>query len=356
MKIEIGESLVYSWLRHIKKCQIAQMNWKPSTEWGEKKIDFSFLQQEISKEFIQYDIFKKNSNMDQFFKQAEIDVVGIAQQSNETTIYLADVAFHEYGLNYGSTAVTIARILKKYIRSYLIYLTYFSGIPKGVIYFITPKMSKKTIYSPLMAAIDKLTRIIEINHKVPDFQLLANEEFNQEVLSPIIKLSQNIKDTNELFLRSAQLWKMFEIKPGTTVKTIVAMQNGINQHTGNKTVTNKKSIVTIKNEEVLEKKGTANTGGIMTDIQLKNAIKSVGKECFVKYYDKFADFSQSNQDLIEILMMNEKYTKNACATRVSKSRSIINAGRAKDVLIEITQSEKLDDDVKTKARELLREF
>ena len=31
MKIEIGESLLLSWLRHIKNCQLVQMNWKPST-------------------------------------------------------------------------------------------------------------------------------------------------------------------------------------------------------------------------------------------------------------------------------------------------------------------------------------
>ncbi len=29
MKIEIGESLMLSWLRHVKKCQLVQLNWKP---------------------------------------------------------------------------------------------------------------------------------------------------------------------------------------------------------------------------------------------------------------------------------------------------------------------------------------
>jgi hypothetical protein len=33
MKIEIGESLFYSWLRHVKLCQIVQTNWKASPEW-----------------------------------------------------------------------------------------------------------------------------------------------------------------------------------------------------------------------------------------------------------------------------------------------------------------------------------
>jgi len=33
MKIEIGESIVYSWLKHIKKCKIIQLNWKVSINW-----------------------------------------------------------------------------------------------------------------------------------------------------------------------------------------------------------------------------------------------------------------------------------------------------------------------------------
>ena len=33
MKIEMGESLFYSWLRHVKECQIVQTNWKPSSQW-----------------------------------------------------------------------------------------------------------------------------------------------------------------------------------------------------------------------------------------------------------------------------------------------------------------------------------
>ena len=33
MKIEIGESLIFSWLRHVMGCPIAQTNWKPSPTW-----------------------------------------------------------------------------------------------------------------------------------------------------------------------------------------------------------------------------------------------------------------------------------------------------------------------------------
>jgi hypothetical protein len=32
MKIEMGESLILSWLKHVKNCQIVQINWKPFTK------------------------------------------------------------------------------------------------------------------------------------------------------------------------------------------------------------------------------------------------------------------------------------------------------------------------------------
>ena len=33
MKIEMGKSLFYSWLRHVKECQIVQTNWMTSSQW-----------------------------------------------------------------------------------------------------------------------------------------------------------------------------------------------------------------------------------------------------------------------------------------------------------------------------------
>ena len=33
MTHEMGESLIYSWLRHVKGCQIVQTNWTASPTW-----------------------------------------------------------------------------------------------------------------------------------------------------------------------------------------------------------------------------------------------------------------------------------------------------------------------------------
>lgn len=34
MKVEMGESLFYSWLGHVKECLVVQTNWKPSPSWS----------------------------------------------------------------------------------------------------------------------------------------------------------------------------------------------------------------------------------------------------------------------------------------------------------------------------------
>ena len=44
MKIEMGESLLYSWLRHVKECQIVQTNWKVSTKQELKNCIIRLLQ------------------------------------------------------------------------------------------------------------------------------------------------------------------------------------------------------------------------------------------------------------------------------------------------------------------------
>lgn len=43
----MGESLAASWLKHVHKCQIVQLNWKPSSEWKSTFKD-NELSQKIS--------------------------------------------------------------------------------------------------------------------------------------------------------------------------------------------------------------------------------------------------------------------------------------------------------------------
>jgi hypothetical protein len=98
------------------------------------------------------------------------------------------------------------------------------------------------------------------------------------------------------------------------------------------------------------------SGGEMNRQQIERAIQSIGKGCFVKYFEDFRDFSKSNTDLVDLLMQSENYTETASNTRVTNSRNIIKSGHAHEVLLEISKSNRLDYATITKAKELLRKY
>lgn len=85
----------------------------------------------------------------------------------------------------------------------------------------------------------------------------------------------------------------------------------------------------------------------MEDWKLARYVNSVGKECFVTYFNWFSDWSLSNQEIAQILREERGYTWNACNSRISTSRSIIKAGRAIDALDIISGS---NADVRTRER------
>ena len=70
----------------------------------------------------------------------------------------------------------------------------------------------------------------------------------------------------------------------------------------------------------------------MTDYMMEKYLKSIGKGFFVDYYDRLADLSLANRDVAAIIQREQRYTPGSCANRVSKGRSIIQAGRGEDAL------------------------
>lgn len=75
MKIEIGESLLYSWLRHAKGCQLVQTNWKIFSNSWEMKNEETIQQimidssQLFSKKY-NYQIYKGTTSLSQLLQQA----------------------------------------------------------------------------------------------------------------------------------------------------------------------------------------------------------------------------------------------------------------------------------------------
>lgn len=222
----MGESLVYSWLRHIEKCQIVQTNWKTSSSWQlQHKKGIERLMNITAEHFrnkYSYNIYNKEGSYFTLLKQAEIDLVGICISENgaEIKIYAVDVAFHENGLNYGSKQETIETVTKKLSRAALCMIGYF-GIKKGEIIFASPKIGNAIMKEIEPCVADLNTLFVENNYQFT-LRIIANDDFNEHILEPTVCASDNVADTSELFLRGHQLIKMFKDirqNPKKSIKT-----------------------------------------------------------------------------------------------------------------------------------------
>ena len=214
MKIEMGESLIYSWLRRIKKCQIVQTNWKISTNWGLKnKNEIETLKNKTenlfkNKEEYIYEIYKKNSSCDQMIEQGECDAIGMSMENNK--IYAVDIAFHESGLNYGSREKTVAKILEKSLRTAMCLYGYMDFKDAEII-FASPKINESVLddinplWDKMQSEMNKMNNL-NCNFK---FSLIANKGFKKDILTPVLNISDKVTDTNELFLRSYQMLNLF---------------------------------------------------------------------------------------------------------------------------------------------------
>lgn len=221
MKIEIGESLLLSWLRHVKGCQLVQMNWKPSSRWTLMNEDIiqgiMYESEKFFSDSYKYKIYKNNSSLRQLIQQAEIDVIGVAIQGGEYEIYAIDVAFHGAGLNYGKNEETVSRVIKKIFRTAMCIYGLF-GYSKGEIVFTSPKIHNNVLEA-LFPCISQIEEILSKHGLGFKIHLIANEDFNDKIFQPVLEVSSNVADTSELFLRSIQLYNLFLNKQRTVIQT-----------------------------------------------------------------------------------------------------------------------------------------
>ena len=207
MKIEIGESLGYSYLRHVKKCWLVQTNWKGSEHWEKSLTDEELEESFFSmREIFDPDgsVFKGTRDCSQFLKQGEIDVVGVGQDGS---IHAMEVAFHEAGLNY--TGGAAKRVLKKLLRTMLILNAYHPEDTARHIYFVSPKVHRG-VQQPLAEMFESL----DAEYQTINWHLLTNEEFTSQLLVPTLEKAESVADTSELFVRSAKLLELAGVTAG----------------------------------------------------------------------------------------------------------------------------------------------
>jgi len=89
---------------------------------------------------------------------------------------------------------------------------------------------------------------------------------------------------------------------------------------------------------------------------MERLLNSVGKMCFVNYFEKFKDMQIPSTDLVNLLHEENGYSINACQTRVSKARQIISNGQSCTALQTIIKAQRVDDNTRSKATKLFQEY
>ena len=93
----------------------------------------------------------------------------------------------------------------------------------------------------------------------------------------------------------------------------------------------------------------------MNQEQLVRSLRSVGMECFVKYFDRFSNLDVEVADIVEVLVEDEGYREPACRTRISNARKIFQAEKSVDAFQLILNSSRASDFAKDRAEELLKQ-
>lgn len=233
MKIEIGENLIQSYLKHVEGCRLVQTNWKPSTNWTVTEFDNKEAKNLFDK-FSQHDSFREilnKSSFTQFIKQAEIDVLGI--NNAESTLYGVDIAFHTSGVQYGDSKETINRIAKKLLRAVFVMQSYFNEYDKFTSLFVAPKSHKAT-YEGINQLIPIMNEII--GSEMIEIDFITNDEFFDTIVAPTINSSKIDHDTSELFLRSVKLLALDKRQTTTRVNQSIKISNTSKSTTQKRTV------------------------------------------------------------------------------------------------------------------------
>ncbi|MGH6917681.1 MAG: hypothetical protein ACREJ0_08250 [Geminicoccaceae bacterium] len=218
MKIEIGESLIFSWLRHVRGCPIVQANWKPSPTWPIRHepglaADFEKMR-EIAEQRLGFEIFKRSS-FQQFMRQAEVDVLGLGFTDAGLAAIAVDSAFHENGVQYGDLKETVGRILKKMIRTAFVLEGYFD-VHRADIVFATPKMHN-AVHQALQGCWPELQSVLadcgSLSAARLQLRIVTNGDFVEQIIQPVLDRMDQVADTTELFLRAQQLVRFCEVTP-----------------------------------------------------------------------------------------------------------------------------------------------
>lgn len=235
MKIEMGESLCASWLKHVKKCQVVQMNWKPSFFWDENAFDsVQGMLVDLDSKLGEYGFSHKKGkggngeqldlgiDVRQIIGMTECDVVGVRfnKDGKVERCYGMESAFHSDGLHYKAT---VKKVGAKLIRT-IVALNLYLGAPRIEVGFMTPKI-KIGVLREISSLISKIKHFFDENKLEVTINFYTdsiekkNEQtngilsFRKEIVSPLVKRVPFADDDSELFMRSVLMSELCQSNP-----------------------------------------------------------------------------------------------------------------------------------------------
>jgi hypothetical protein len=218
MKVEMGESLLLSWLRHVRHCQLVQLNWKPSRVWEREGGDLADTMERAARHFWncdkRLDLFKGTKTVSQLINQAEVDALGVRFDARDRTRLIAmDIAYHEGGLLYGDQWQTASNVAKKLLRTAFVLRRYFNA-SDGEVIFASPFIRPNDVIT-LSTVVDELHRFGATEALHFDFRVIGNGDFAKEIWQPVAEVAPKVADTSELLMRAVQLHRLCTAKRDT---------------------------------------------------------------------------------------------------------------------------------------------
>lgn len=198
MSVDVGESLMQSWLRHVKHCDVVQTNWKAAMHLG---FDKTLAEDLLKKMQAEFPFFGKKQKAAQIIRQLEIDALGYCV--SEKKYVACDIAFHSSGLHYkkGDDAVP-SKLLRTVLCLHAVLKT-----GKATVVFATPRFVSAADKKALCAFVETLNDCLKNKWGLVryDVRLFSEEEFEIGILNPVLYLADKIQDTSEVFVRGIQL-------------------------------------------------------------------------------------------------------------------------------------------------------
>jgi hypothetical protein len=204
MKIEIGEFLILSWLRHVRGCVVTQMNWSPSPAWTvarERELRATF---EAARSFADDTIGRSSFgqvDFESFVRHASIDVLGLrVDRDGGTEAIAVDSAINDTELPHGNAEETIVRLIQRMTRAAFALAAFLEPRQASVV-FATPWLAtavRQEVQRHLALLEQRLAQQRGPGMAHLRFRVIADGDFADEIVQPVMEHVGAVADTSGL--------------------------------------------------------------------------------------------------------------------------------------------------------------